>query len=89
MPGFLVLHQLLKFALKFTSIESVMSSNRIILCLPLLLPSIFPSITVFSNESVLRISPSNEHPGLISFKIDWFDPLAVQGTLETLFQHHS
>ena len=67
-----------------------MPSNHLILCRHLLLlPSIFPSIRVFSNESALRISPSNEHPGLISFKIDWFDPLAVQGTLETLFQHHS
>ena len=72
------------------SIESVMPSNHLILCRHLLLlPSIFPSIRVFSNESALRISPSNEHPGLISFKIDWFDPLAVRGTLETLFRHHS
>ena len=87
--------------LKLTSIESVMPSNHLILCHPLLLPpSIFPSIRVFSNESVLCIrwpkywsfsfsmSPSNEHPGLISFRMDWFD-LAVQGTLKTLLQHHS
>ena len=82
---------------KLMSIELVMPSNHLILCRHLLLlPSIFPSIRVFSNESVLRIrwpkywsfsfniSPSNEHPGLISFKIDWFDPLAVQGTLKSL-----
>ena len=84
------------------SIESVMSSNHIILCRPLLLlPSIFPSIKVFSNESALHIrwpkyysfsfniSPSNEHPGLISFRMDWLDLLAVQGTLKSLLQHHS
>ena len=84
------------------SIESVMPSNHLILCLPLLLlPSIFPSIRVFSNESVLpirwpkywsfsfNISPSNEHPGLISFRMDWLDLLAVQGTLKSLLQHHS
>ena len=84
------------------SIESVMPSNHLILCRPLLLlPSIFPSIRVFSSESDLRIrwpkywsfsfniSPSNEHPGLISFKIDWLDLLAVQGTLKSLLQHHS
>ena len=88
--------------LKVTSIESVMPSNHLILCCPLLLlPSIFPSIRVFSNESVLRIrwpkywsfsfsiSPSNEHPGMISFRMDWLDLLAVQGTLKSLFQHHS
>ena len=88
--------------LKLMSIESVMPSNHLILCLPLLLmPSIFPSIWVFSNESVLRIrwpnywsfsfsiSPSNEYSGLISFRIDWFDLLAVQGTLKSLLQHHS
>jgi len=87
--------------LKLMSIESVMLSNQLILCCPLLLlPSIFPSIRVFSNESALsirwpkywsfgfKISPSNEHPQLISFRIDWFD-LAVQGTLESLLQHHS
>ena len=82
------------------SIESVMPSNHLILCHPLLLqPSIFPSIRVFSNESVLHIrwpkywsfsiSPSNEHSGLISFRMDWFDLLAVQGTLKSLLQHHS
>ena len=84
------------------SIQSVMPSNHLILCRPLLLlPSIFPSIRVFSNESALRIrwpkywsfsfyiSPSNEHPGLISFKMDWSDLLAVQGTLKSLLQHHS
>ena len=83
-------------------IESVMPSNDLILCHPLLLlPSIFPSIRVFSNESALHIrwpkywsfsfniSPSNEHPGLISFKMDWLDLLAVQGTLKSLLQHHS
>ena len=84
------------------SIESVMPSNHLILCCPLLLlPSIFPSIRVFSNESVLHIrwpkywsfsfniSPSNEHLGLISFRMDWLDLLAVQGTLKSLLQHHS
>ena len=83
------------------SIESVMPSNHLILCRPLLLlPSIFPSIRIFSNESTLHISwpkywsfsfisPSNEHPGLISFRMDWLDLLAVQGTLKSLFQHHS
>ena len=75
--------------LKFMSIESVMPSNHLILCHPLLLlPSIFPSIRVFSNESILRISfsisLSNEHSGLISFRIDWLDLLAVQGTLKSL-----
>ena len=87
---------------KLMSIESVMPSNHLILCHPLLLPpSIFPSIRVFSNESALhirwpkywsfsfRISPSNEHPGLISFRMDWLDLLAVQGTLKSLLQHHS
>ena len=84
------------------SIESVMPSNHLILCHPLpLLPSIFPSIRVFSNESALRImwpkywsfsfsiSPSNEYSGLISFRMDWLDLLAVQGTLKSLLQHHS
>ena len=84
------------------SIESVMLSDHLILCCPLLfLPSIFPSIRVSSNESALRmrwpvywsfgfiISPSNEHPGLISFRMDWLDLLAVQGTLKNLLQHHS
>ena len=82
------------------SINLVMPSNHLILCCPLLLlPSIFPSIRVFSSESVLRIrwpkywslsiSPSNEYSGLISFRIDWFDLLAVQGTLKSVLQHHS
>ena len=84
------------------SIESVKSSNHLILCHPrLLLPSIFPSIRVFSNESVLHIkwpkywsfsfsiSPSSQYSGLISFRIDWFDLLAVQGTFKSLLQHHS
>ena len=88
--------------LKLMSIESVMPSNHLILCRPLLLlPSIFPSIRVFSNESALHIrwpkywsfsfniSLSNEHPGLISFRMDWLDLLAVQGTLKSLLQHHS
>ena len=87
--------------LKLMSIKLVMPSNHLILCLPvLLLPSIFPSIRVFSNESVLirwpkywsfsfSISPSNEYPGLISFRMDWLDLLAVQGTLKSLLQHHS
>ena len=87
---------------KPTSIESVMPSNHLILCRPFLLPpSIFPSIRVLLNESVLRIrwpkywsfsfsiSPSNEHPGLISFRMDWFGLLAIQGTLKSLLQHHS
>ena len=84
--------------LKLVSIESMMPSNHLILCSPLLLlPSVFPSVRVFSNESVLHISwpkhwsfsfnPSNEYSGLISFKIDWFDLLAVQGTLKSLLQH--
>ena len=86
--------------LKLMSIESVMPSNCLILCHPLLLlPSIFPSIKVFSNESALcnrwpkywsfNISPLNEYSGLISFRIDWFDLLAVQGILKSLLQHHS
>ena len=87
---------------KLMSIKSVMPSNHRILCRPLLLlPSIFPSIRVFSNESALpirwpkywsysfNISPSNEHPGLISFRMDWLDLVAVQGTLKSLLQHHS
>ena len=98
MPGFPVLQSLLKLMF----IKSVMPSNNLILCLPLLLlPSIFPSIRVFSNESALRIrwpqywsfsfsiSPSNEYSGLISFRIDWFDLPAIQGTLKSLLQHHS
>ena len=88
--------------LKLMSIESVMPSNYLILCRPLLLwPSVFPSIKVFFKESVLpirwpkdwsfsfSISPSNEYPGLISFRMDWLDLLAVQGTLKSLFRHHS
>ena len=88
--------------LKLMSTEWVMKSNHLILCRPLLLPpSIFPSIRVFSNESALRmrwpkywsfsfsISPSSEHPGLLSFRMDWLDLLAVQGTLRSLLQHHS
>ena len=87
---------------KLTSIESVMPSNHLVLCRPLLLlPSVFPSIRVLSNESALHIrwpkcwsfrfsiSPSSEYSGLISFRIDWFDLLAVQGTLKSLLQHHS
>ena len=66
-----------------------MPSNHLILCRPLLLPSMFPSIRVFSNESALRISPSNEYSGLISFRMDWLGLLAVQGTLKSLLQHHS
>ena len=89
-------------SLKLMSIKSVMSSNHLVLCHPLLLPpSIFPRIRVFYNESVLRIrwpkywsfsfslSPSNEYPGLISFKMDRLDLLAVQGTFKSLLQHHS
>ena len=88
--------------LKLMSIDSMMPSNHLILCHPLLLlPSIFPSIRVFSNESVLpirwpeywsfsfSISPSKEYSGLISFRIDWLNLLAVQGTLKSLLQHHS
>ena len=88
--------------LKVMSIELVMPSNHLILCHPLLvLPSVFPSIRIFSNESTLHmrwpkywsfsfsISPSNEYSGLIPFRIDWFDLLAVQGTLKSLLQHHS
>ena len=87
---------------KLMSVELVMPSNHLILCHPLLLlPSIFPSIRVFSNESALHIrwpeywsfsfsiSLSNEHPGLISFRMDWLDLLAVQGTLQSLLQHHN
>ena len=91
-----------KSILKLISVESVMPSNHLILCCPLLLlPSIFPSIRVFSNESALHIrwpkywsfsiniSPSNECSGLISLRMDWLDLLAVQGTLKSLLQHHS
>ena len=86
---------------KLMSIELVMPSNHLILCLPLLLPSVFPSIRVFSSESAvhirwpkywsfsLNISPSNDYLGLISFRMDWLDLLAVQGSLKSLLQHHS
>ena len=100
-PGLPVHHQLLEFT-QTPSIKSVMPSSHLILCRSLLLPpSIFPSIRVFSNESALHnrwpkywsfsfsISPSNEHLGLISFRMDWLDLLAVQGTLKSLLQHHS
>ena len=98
-PGFPVHYQLTE-PTQLMSITSVMPPNHLILCHPLLLPSIFPSIRVFSNESVLHIrwpkywsfsfsiSPSNEYPGLI-FRIDRLDLLAVQGTLKSLLQHHS
>ena len=98
LPGLPVHHQLLELM----SIKLVIPSNHLIFCHPLLLPpSIFPSIKVFSSESVrcirwtkdwsfsFNISPSNEYSGLISFRIDWFDLLAVQGTLKSLLQHHS
>ena len=101
MPGFPVLH-ISQSLLKLISTESMMPSSHLILCRPLLLPpSIFPSIRVFSNELVLHIrgpkywsftfsiSPSNEYSGLISFRIDWFDLLAIQGALKSLLQHHS
>ena len=101
MPGFLVHHQLPKL-IKLMSIELVMPSNHLIFCRPLLLlSSVFPSIRVFSDESALcmrwskywsfsfSISPSNEHPGLTSFRMDWLDLLAVQETLKSLLQHHS
>ena len=96
-PGFSVHHQLPEFT-QIMSIESVMPSNHLILCRPVLLPSIFPSIRVFSNESALHnrwpkvwsfsfnISPSNGHPGMISFRIGWLDILAVQGTLNSLLK---
>ena len=92
------LHHLLELA-QTHSIEFVTPSNHLILGRPLLLPSVFPSIRVFSRESVLRIrrpkywsfstSPSSEYSGLISFRIDWFDLLAVQGTFKSLLQHHN
>ena len=100
MPGLPVHHQLPEFT-QTHGIELVMPSNHHILCRPLLLPSIFPSIRVFSNESALHMrwpkywsssfnfSPSNEHLGLISFRMDWLDLLAVQETLRSLLQHHS
>ena len=100
MPGFPVNHQLLEFIKRMSA--SVMPSNRLIFCRPLLLlPSIFPRCGVFSNESVLHIrwpkcwsfsfsiSPSNEYSVPISFRIDWLDLLAIQGTLKSLCQHHS
>ena len=100
-PGLPVHHQLPE-STQTMSIESVMPSNHLILCCPLLLlPPIFPSIRVFSKESALHIrwpkywsfsfsiSPSNEHPGLISFRMYWLDLLIVQGTLTSLLQHHS
>ena len=101
MPGLPVHHQLLELALKLMSIEPVMPSNHLILCRPLLLPSTFPSIRVFSNESALHIrwpkfwslsfsiSPSSAYSGLISFRIHWFDLFAFQGILKSLLQHHS
>ena len=101
-PGLPVHHQLPEFTQTHMSIESVMPSNHLILFRPLLLlPSVFPRIRVFSSEAVLpirwpkywsfsfSISPSNEQPGLISFRMDWLDLLAVQGTLKSLLQHHS
>ena len=102
-PGLPVHHQLPELSLpKLMSTELSMPPNHLILCHPLLLlPSIFPSIRVFSNESAhhirwpkywsfsFSISPSNEHPGLISFRMDWLDLLAVQGTLKSLLQYHS
>ena len=100
MPGFTTIANSQSF-LKLMSIESVIPSNYLILCHPLLLLLIFPSIRIFSNESVLcirwpkywsfsfSISPSNEYSGLISFRMDWLDLLAVQGTLKNLLQHHS
>ena len=102
MPGLPVHHQLPESILKLMSIKLVMPSNHLIFCPRLLLlPPIPPSIRVFSIESALHIrwskywsfsfsiSPSNEHPGLISFRMDWLDLLAVQGTLKSLLQHHS
>ena len=99
-PGLPVHHQSQSLP-KLMSIESVMPSNHLILCRPLLLPSLFPSIRVFSNESALHIrwpnywsfsfniSPSNEYSGLISFRMDWLDRLAVHGILKSLLHHHS
>ena len=99
-PGFPITNS--QSLLKLMSIESVMPSNHLILCYPLFFPPpIFPSIRVFSNESALRIrwpkywsfsfniNPSNEYSGLISFRMDWLDLLAIQGTLKNLLQHHS
>ena len=100
-PG-LPVHQQVQSLPKLTPIKLVIPSNHLIFCRPLLhLPSVFPSIRVFSNESAphirwpkywsfsFSISPSNEHPGLISFRMDWLDLLAVQGTLKSCLQHHS
>ena len=100
MPGFPVLHHLLELA-QFMSIKWVMPSNHLIICHPLLLPSIFPNIRVFSSELTLHIrwpkywnfsfniSLYNEYSGLISFRIDWLDLLKVQGTFKSRLQHHS
>ena len=101
-PGYPVLHHLPRSLLELMSIESVIPSNHLVLCCPfLLLPSIFPSIRVFSSESALRIrwpeywsfsfsiSPSNEYSGLISFRMDWLDLLEVQWTHKSFLQHHS
>ena len=101
-PGFPVLHPLLELLLKLNSIESVMPPSHLILCCPLLLlPSVFPSIRVFSSESALcircpkywsfsfSISTSHHYSGLINFRTDWFDLLAVQGTLKSLLQYHN
>ena len=97
MPGLPVHHQLLEL-IQTHVIESVMPSNHLILCRPLLLPSVFPSIRVFSDLCIrwpkywslsFSISPSNEYLGLISFRMNWFDLLAVQGTLKSLLQHLS
>ena len=99
-PGFPIHHQLPE-PTQTHVVVVVMSSIHLILCRPVLLPSIFPSIRIFSNELVLfirwskyrsfscSISPSNEHPGLISFRIDWFDLLVVQGTHKSLLQYHT
>ena len=97
MPGFLVLRDLSEFAQ--AHVYRVGDAIHLILCRPLLLPSIFPSIGIFSNESILgirwpkyrsfSISPSNEYSGLISFRLDWLDLFAVEETLKSLLQHHS
>ena len=99
-PGFPIHHQLPSL-LKLMSIQAMMPSNHLILCHPLLLPSVFPSITVFFNDSVpqirwpeywsfsFSISPTNEYSGLILFRMDWLDLFALQGTLKSLLQHHS
>ena len=99
MLGFPVPSPISQSLLKLMSTESMMPSNHLILCCSILLPSIFPSIKVFSNESTLHIrwpkyrsfsiSPSSEYSGLISFRMDWLDLLEVQGTLKSLLQHHS